>query len=292
MKLYKATITPISNFATALKGDTIFGQMCWAIRYKYGNDRLEEFLSNYDKEPFLVVSDGFVAGYLPKPTMPSFLLNENSEEKKENRKKVWLTLEELENSNFTNARTDKEVENISKNITTIRNSINYKTFTTDGDNFSPYGETEQILSKKDIYFLISDKFTLNELKESFELMSDIGYGKDSTIGKGRFEYSDFEEITLNNSSSTFMTISPTSLKNIKCKKVFYNPITKFGKHSGEISKNPFKKPIILADSGAVMIFNEKIEKSYIGNSITGISIDIKTVHQGYSIVIPIKEIER
>ena len=84
MRLYKTTITPISSFATPLKGDTLFGQICWAIRYIYKEDRLNSLLQNYDTEPFLIVSDGFASGYLPKPTLPSALLNESLKDKIKN----------------------------------------------------------------------------------------------------------------------------------------------------------------------------------------------------------------
>ena len=62
MKLYKTTITPLSSFGTTLKGDTIFGHICWAICLKNKN-RLNELLKGYEKEPFLVISDAFVSGY-------------------------------------------------------------------------------------------------------------------------------------------------------------------------------------------------------------------------------------
>ena len=154
MRLHKTTITPTSNFATPLQGDTIFGHICWAIQFKYGEDRLNELLKDYEKEPFLVVSDGFVSGFLPKPTMPSFLLGEDSDKKKENRKRVWLGFNDLIDANFTNAKTDKEVDNNDKTINLVRNSINYKTFKTDEKSFASYGVDEFCLSKKDIYFLL------------------------------------------------------------------------------------------------------------------------------------------
>ena len=81
MKLYKTTFTPTSNFATTLKGDTLFGQICWAIRYTFGNDKLS-FYSNYETSPFLIVSDGFTKGYIPKPSLPSNLLGEDNDLKK------------------------------------------------------------------------------------------------------------------------------------------------------------------------------------------------------------------
>jgi len=73
MKLYKTTIKANSNFATTLKGDTIFGQICWYIELLKKGE-LKKMLENYDKKPFLIVSDAFISGYLPKPKMPSHFL--------------------------------------------------------------------------------------------------------------------------------------------------------------------------------------------------------------------------
>lgn len=289
MKLYKTTITPTSNFATTLKGDTLFGQMCWAIRYKYGEKRLAKLLKDYENKPFLIVSDGFASGYLPKPSLPSILLGENSDEKKINRKKIWLTLEDLHNGNFLNAKTDAEINNSDFSNTVVKNSINYKTFTTEGNGFDPYGEDEYSISSKDIYFLIDEDFSLDELKECFQLLSKMGYGKNTTIGKGRFEFSEFEAIDVKTNSSVFMTLSPSSINNINCKNSYYEPFTRFGKHGANLAnKNPFKKPLLLADSGAVIVFEDSIDLKYIGKSIKGHSTHEETVHQGYSIVLSLK----
>ncbi len=293
MKLYKTTILPTSNFATTLKGDTIFGQICWSIRYTFGQERLEVLLNDYEKKPFLIISDGFVEGYLPKPKIPSELLGEDSNKKKENRKKIWLTLEELINGDFTSARKDEDI-NSDKAISTLHNSINYKTFrTSDDGDFAPYSENELILSKKDIYFLLDEnKFSLEELKQAFDLLSQNGFGKDTTIGKGRFEFGDFESVGILQTSKTFMTLSPFSPKDLVCDKIFYEPFTRFGKLGGARAfKNAFKKPILLADTASVIDFNEKKSIQYIGQAIKNISNTYQdTVHQGYSMVIPIKEL--
>ncbi|MCK9162441.1 MAG: hypothetical protein M0O97_06695 [Arcobacteraceae bacterium] len=294
MTLYKTTITPISNFATSLKGDTLFGQMCWAIRYTLGEAKLEELLSSYDESPFLIVSDGFAKNHLPKPTLPSYLLNENLENKKENRKKIWLSLSDLQNLNFINAKTDLEINNIKNRSLVVKNSINYKTFMTDNSGvFAPYSEEEISLSKTDIYFLLDKtKFSLEELQKSFLTLSKIGYGKNSSIGKGFFEFEEFKEVKIENiSTNIFMTLSPSSLENQDLKECFYEPFTRFGKHGAMLSNsNPFKKPILLANTGSVVMFERKENKQYIGKSIKGHSSFDKTVHQGYSILIPIKEL--
>lgn len=294
MTLYKTTINPISKFATTLKGDTIFGQLCWAIRYSFGETKLEELLSSYETSPFLIVSDGFAEDFLPKPTAPSFLLKENLETKKENRKKVWIKLEDLQNLEFHLAKTDEEILNIDKDYVVVKNSINYKTFTTDDSGaFSPYSLIEKSISKKDIYFLLDEsKFKLGELEKSFQLLSQMGFGKDSSIGKGFFDFSTFEKIEIGNiKTNSYITLSPSVLSNQDIKDSFYEPFTRFGKHSSSMEiKNIFKKPLLLANSGAIVVFENIIEKKYIGKAIKGHSNFQNTVHQGYSIVIPIKEL--
>ena len=291
MKLYKTTLIPTSNFATKLKGDTLFGQICWAIRFGFGEERLKELISTYDEKPFLVVSDPFAKGYLPKPTMPSIYLNEDATKKKENRKKIWLTLQELQNGKFNKAKTNEDINNTDTNEVIVKNAINYKTFTTTGDGFDPYGEDEFKIAPKDIYFLLDDNFALEELQSSLELVSQMGYGKDATIGKGRFTFTDLEEQNISNESKRFMALSPFTPSGMKCENLFYEPFTRFGKTgASRANTNAFKKPLLLADSGAVISYETKQNLQYIGSAIKNISTYKDIVHQGYSIVLPIKEL--
>ena len=291
MTLYKTTITPTSNFSTALKGDTLFGQMCWAVRFAFGNDRLNELLSDYNINPFLIVSDGFASGYLPKPTMPSLYLNEDRQKKNENRKKIWLTSKQLQSGEFNQAKTDKDIGNHDISKTVVRNSVNNKTSMTGGDGFDPYGEHEIFMSAKDIYFLIRDDFKLDELKQSLELVSGMGYGRDRSIGKGRFQIGSLEEMSFGNDSAAYMALGPFSPNGLECKDLFYEPFTRFGKSgASRANANPFKKPILLANSGAVVCFEDSKKIEYIGMAIRDISAYKDTVHQGYSIVVPIKEL--
>ena len=294
MKLYKTTLTPISNFATSLKGDTLFGQICWAIRYTFGEEKLETLLSNYELSPFLVVSDGFATGFVQKPSLSSSLLGEDGDKKKENRKKIWLTLKELQNGEFSKAKTDDEVGNKSNTVDTVKNSLNYKTFTTDDSGrFTPYSESESTISPKDVYFLVSDSFTIDELQSSLNTVSQMGFGKNASIGKGFFTLSGFEEIKLTQTSKTLMTLSPVVLEGQNIQKAYYEPFTRFGKHGADLAnKNPFKKPLLLANSGAIVVFDESYTMPYIGKAIKGHSTYQNTVHQGYAIVIPTKELNQ
>lgn len=291
MTLYKTTVTPRSNFATPLRGDTLFGQLCWAIRYAYSQEKLEQLLKNYESEPYCIVSDGFAPGFLPKPSLPSSLMNED-DDKKANRKKIWMSKEELLEGNFNKAKEDNEVyQKKDTEGIVVHNSINYQTFKT-GEGFDPYGLKEYALNPKDIYVLLDEtKLSKDEFYQAFELLSNMGYGQDSTIGKGRFEFSAFEQVRVQN-SNTVMALSPFSPQNLTCKDIFYTPFTRFGKKGGDrANQNPFKKPLLLADTGAVIVFDEIQTKGYIGKAIKGHTSHEDIVHQGYSIVLPIKDIE-
>lgn len=299
MNLYKAIITPKSSFLTTLKGDTLFGQICWAVRYIFGENRLNELLCDYDTKPFLVVSDGFVSGYLPKPHLPLSMLNEPNfdENKKQIRKKIWLNLTDLQNGNFKNAKTQSEVfgDKFTASQLVTKNSLNRKTFTTDDSGeFAPFVLEEfEIPEKMDIYLLLDEsKFGRDDLEQTLKFVGCMGYGKKSTIGKGRFEICKFSDVLdLQNGSKTFMTLSPVVLNcnEVKnAKECFYEPFTRFGKHGGELANtNPFKKPILMADCGAVVVYDSKQKIEFIGRGVREISSHKNSVAQGYAIVLPL-----
>jgi len=96
----------------------------------------------------------------------------------------------------------------------------------------------------------------------------------------------FEEVSVKKSSNAFMTLSPVVIDDENLKEFYYEPFTRFGKHGGALaSVNPFKSPILMADSGSVVVYEEICEKEYIGKAISGHSANANTVHQGYSILI-------
>ncbi len=65
MKLYRFTLTSQSAMGTPLVGDTLFGQLCWAVRNRFGEARLTALLEGYtEQRPFMVVSDAFPQNFL------------------------------------------------------------------------------------------------------------------------------------------------------------------------------------------------------------------------------------
>ena len=295
MTLYRTRLTPESGFVTPLRGDTLFGQLCWAIVHRQGATRLTELLSRYDEAPFVVVSDGFAPGHLPKPTLPSTLLGESPEDKKVNRKKVWLTPESLGTGSYTKAKTDKEAGYLEEEVLTLHNSLNYKTFRTDKGQFAPYGATEMEISERDLYLLIDESQTsVEEITDALELVGLGGFGKESGTGKGRFTVTDLIAVEFPIEGRSFMALSPVSLEDEKAEETWYQPFTRFGKHGDARAKRaPFKRPLLLADVGAVLQYAVRSVKPYLGKALRNVSsAHDDTVHQGYAIAIAIPEVKR
>jgi len=282
MKLYKVTINPTSSFATPLKGDTLFGSICWGIVYLYGEKKLEEMLKNYEQEPFLIVSDGFLKNHIIKPTFPKEILGETQEgKKKEYRKKVWVEIEDVLKGDFSRAKKESEVE-FKKSLFEVKNKINYKTFTT-GEGFGPFGvESVIYLKEVDIYMLINGYE--EEIKKAFKLLSKLGYGKDANLGKGKFEVVGWEEVEVRK-SEYFMALSDFIKSEVEGK-IYYDVVTKYPKTRGDLS-NPFKNPLLMAKVGAGIKLNKSDSLLYIGKGIRGFSNNEKIVHQGYAITFPI-----
>jgi len=123
-------------------------------------------------------------------------------------------------------------------------------------------------------------------------MGEYGYGKKSTIGKGRFVIAELEEVEVIAEAKTYMTLCPSKLDKEEVRELFYDTFVRFGKLGGSrAAKNAFKVPQLLADTAAVVCFDENKTIRYVGQSIRNISSQYKdAVQQGYAIVLPIKEL--
>jgi len=71
MASYKITWIPRSAYATPLQSDTIFGHLCWAVRYLFddGGHKLEEVLEELKQRSALLISSAFPKGQLPRPAL-------------------------------------------------------------------------------------------------------------------------------------------------------------------------------------------------------------------------------
>ena len=310
MKTLKITITPRTAFGTPPMGDTLFGQLCWALLRRFGEEKLANCLDGYtDGKPFLVVSDALPSGYIPRPHLPASLLqtgNLDPSQRKQLRKRQWMPLSDIHHPLNTWQERCQSSENLENGGTgqvfgAMHNTINRQTGTTGGDAaFAPYG-IEQLWyapdSRLDIYAILDSRLHESELTA---LLSDIGlhgFGRDASVGLGKFDINAVEAITLpsQQGSNAFLTLGGCSPQGqgFVSSRSFYQVFTRYGRHGevAAISGKPFKNPVLLARAGGVFHPESYQTRLFIGQGLGGKGEMSKliegTVQQGYAPLIGI-----
>lgn len=195
MPTYRITLRPLSALGTPLAGDTLFGQLCWTLRHQLGNAALTDLLAGYTQgQPFAVVSDALPNGHLPLPSLPSgaWQAAEGSD-RKVLKKKRWLPLSSMGIQLSTWQQ--KAVADAELGKTEVRaqphNTINRHTGTTGTGMFAPYTMGQTWLapgSLLDVTVVLDDaRLSLVQLQAAFTWMGQHGYGRDASIGLGKFE---------------------------------------------------------------------------------------------------------
>ena len=307
MNPYRLRITPRSAFGSKPMGDTLFGQLCWAVRNRHGEERLGDLLKDYTAgQPFAVVSDAFPAGYLPRPALPTHCFDLPDGDRKAVKKRAWLPVEkfgEPVQSWLTHCKAPAEIQGASpKAHPQPHNTLSRESGTTGTGEFAPYA-MEQLWygtgTLLDVYFLIDEtRLRADELKTLLEDIGAVGFGRDASIGLGKFSLEDMEPIALpcQGSADAFLALAPCAPQGLglEPKRSFYQPFTRFGRHGDigvHLNGGPFKAPVLLAQTGAVfppLPAGEGLVgvRGFIGQGLGGdgsLSKTIKeTVHQGYA----------
>lgn len=316
MRAYRAGLIPLTAFGTKPKGDTLFGQLCWAIRNRYGEDRLAALLRGYTEgEPSVVISDAFPAGFLPRPSLPGHYFEGAPEiDRKAAKKRAWLPLDQFQTPVASWLKYSLPSNEIPSGTVEEHpqphNTLNRNTGTTGEDQFAPYvmnqfwyGEmkmgdkpTAESLPpiKLEIYMVLDEsRLSPDELSQ---ILSDIGltgFGRDASIGLGKFSVGEMTAIDLpaQNFANAWLTLAPCAPQGLPWleDRCFYQPFTRFGRH-GDIGVHmpggPFKTPVLLADTGAVLTPAAYQDALFTGLGRGGndsLSKTIRgTVHQGYA----------
>ncbi len=226
MTTYRITWRCLAPYSTALQSDTIFGHICWAIRYLYGDVRLTKILEALASDPGCVCSNAFPVSKLPVPLLSlpkNYLKKWQSLIGKEtpDAEKEWITnhkilkeaslvsLEDLLSGDFDLMRFlfHRYEEKARKNKTSIKkdkqlvfhNTINRVTGTTEKDTASLYAEEVSYIDPYGIAgdvesipvqesYLDCDDSLLSsvELDQIFEYISISGFGKNKSTGRGHY----------------------------------------------------------------------------------------------------------
>lgn len=315
MQTLRFTFRPQTAFGTPLVGDTLFGQLCWGFAHRFGSDWLTERLQGYTEgNPFLVLSDAFPQGFLPLPTVPgTFWKPQDNFDRKVLKKKRWLPIMKMEASfpawqglAQSDAEVAKSILNkgdfpLQKLETQPHNTINRATSTTGEGQFAPYTQT-QIWFHPDLRFelyavLDETRVSAEELLATLTDMGQSGYGRDASIGLGKFEIerdTGFADLPHAPNPNAWLTLAPSAPQGLgfDATKSFYQPLTRFGRHGDAAvhSGNPFKRPLLLAKTGSVFAPANGVDnRSFLGQGLGNISSTRpEAVAQGYAPVVGIR----
>lgn len=299
MKTICFKLQPKTDFAGPIKGDTLFAKICCQIAELLGEEFLECLLADYKEgHPFLVVSDLFPDGYLPRATLPMecFGIMPSSGERKQFKQKQWIKVEDITkpvqkwHAYLTNVA-------FQKIDTRIHNAVNPKTGTVDGAKsdgkiYAPYAQKVIHYQMPLNVYMVYDETRISE-EEIEQMLKNIGkegIGRSATRGLGKFEVSEQYPVSfVNKPTHYYMTLAPSvpHQENVNASESYYKLFTRFGKQT--TSQNgvlPFKNPVLMADTGAVFCFNGS-KKDFMGCGLGKLSQDKKIVCQGYAPIIPL-----
>ncbi len=290
------TLCPRSAFGGPIKGDTLFGQLCWAARHRLGEQRLTELLDGYTRgRPFAVCSDAFPAGYLPRPTLPLHAFAPLAEvDRKAIKRRRWLPLSALGEPVaewLAHCRSDRQViashldkadgaHALAETHAQPHNSIDRLTGTTGGAAFAPYTQEQLWFAPSlllDLYLLIDPtRLTAVEARQLIEDIGRIGYGRDASIGLGKLELVGEPELlslpSQANANACF-TLAPVAPQGLgfRADASHYEVFTRFGRHGDRAvhTGRPFKAPVLLAQTGAVLSPVRLPEQPFIGQGLGG-----------------------
>jgi len=317
MRLLRFVLKPRTAFGSFVSGDTLFGQLCWGLRLKLGAAKLEELLEGYGQgRPFAVLSDAFPRGFLPLPTWPAYFWA--AQAKEEDRKKLkarrWLPLGDLNKKpeQWQEAALDDkaayaqgaEAPDPDAGFQPVtrhqpHNSLSRLSGTT-GEGFDPYSQIQiwfHPATRLDLYALLDEeRLETDVFLKVLDEIGAAGYGRDASQGLGKFEVPGPPESPSwpQAPASRFLTLAPSAPQGqgYDPEGSFYQVKTHFGRHgqAGALGPNPFKRPLLMAKTGAVFTLREKAARSWLGQGLTGVSpSEPRAVHQGYAPVFPLPD---
>lgn len=307
METYQFQLRPLSAFGTPLAGDTLFGQLCWAIRERFGEARLTDLLEGYTAgHPFLVVSDAFPAGWLPRPHIPDFLLGHDvtPELRKTAKQRVWLPADQAGLPLIDWMARAAALPTTRHSVIT-QNTINRLTGTTGSGPFAPRqisridlrGSTGSALSCELYCVLDTTRLALDDLTRTLTDIGQTGYGRDASTGLGKFAIGTTTAHQWPAAASRHaLALAPCAPDPaaLEAKSCFYQPLTRFGRHGNlaALTGQPFKRPVMTMRTAAFLTFANDTTPAFHGKGLGGTLQPLSTaipatVHQGYAPLVPL-----
>ncbi|TXL82056.1 hypothetical protein FHP25_03055 [Vineibacter terrae] len=274
--LYRVRLRLRAPLGTPLTSGTLFGHLCWAVLEREGDARLQRFLEDQNETPW-VVSDGFPAGLLPRPLLSPALrtpmptgaspsaVADAAAARKSQARRPWVKVEDFQairNGLNENALVPRlAIEPSSSSLADVRvahNRIDRRTGTTPkegglffvGEDWRFADEADGGL--RDVY--VRTPASADAVRNLFQSVGEMGYGRDATWGRGRFDVADVRRDAMLDSptGNRWLSLSHGVITD-GMRSPRYRLVTHFGKIGEGMARRgrrPWKRPILLARPGA------------------------------------------
>jgi CRISPR-associated protein Csm4 len=176
------------------------------------------------------------------------------------------------------------------------NSVNRLTGTTGGGAFAPYTQTQHWFGegvRLGCWLLYdSERLSADDLRGLLDDVGRSGYGRDASIGLGKFAVEEAAPDTLprQEGANACYTLAPCAPQGLGLdpKRSHYEVFTRFGRHGDNAVQTgrPFKAPVLLAQTAAVLLPPALPEQGFVGQGLGGYgtlsNAIAETVQQGYA----------
>ncbi|HPO09695.1 MAG TPA: hypothetical protein PLZ55_13560, partial [bacterium] len=309
MKIWRISIRPTSLQLTPWQADTLFGTLCWAFRFRHGENELKNFLEPFLKgEPPFLISDGIPTGYFPAPLFVQLLRTRDCADVEGYRRQKQLKrVSFLPETEFTKAcrgesiQVEEEGMNLIRPASQLHASINRLTGTTSSAMEDSGGNLFELHGwgtgheNQEISLYLADR-TGDQVGVIFDLLRDIeatGFGKKKSSGMGAFkiqgEPETWEPPSLNGKANGFVSLSGFVPARNNPTNGFWQIQVKHGKLGEAYATGgfPFKYPWIVLQPGSCFYIEEAPGEIY-GRMLCDISPEYPEVVQyAYAFPIPV-----
>ncbi|MDF9408704.1 hypothetical protein L7E55_10110 [Pelotomaculum isophthalicicum JI] len=293
METYRLKLRMKSGFISPLQADTIFGGLCWTIRYAEGNDSINSMLGDFRSDrPWFVLSNAFPGDLLPKPLMkikrplPATRDEQllQAREGKRLKKIEYLTPKEFISLISGSMPVIENREKPISQVSTLHNQINRISGST-ADGGQLFEQMESYINQKDennqeqdylsIYIKLREPGLRDWLLDQFRLLGQTGIGKRKSTGKGSFSVIEMEKCELFESikePNAYLSLSNFVPRQGDPTEGYYKTFVKYGKLGEEyaLSSYPFKHPLLMIRAGSVF-FTKGGVKPFYGQMVENIA---------------------
>jgi CRISPR-associated protein Csm4 len=323
METYRVRFRLHSAVLSPWQADTLFGHLCWTVRYHKGEDALADFLEPFKAgDPPFLLSNGFPGRLLPRPmpwpgdAPPAGTSTAEQRERmrgaKDRRRIRYVGLEDFDRiRRGEKIAVGLDVEDTATRIktrTVLKNQINRLTGTTSGPGEEEVGGNLFNLQETfffteggegttggeiSVYVQIRHSDWTDDVRTLFEQTAKAGFGAKKSTGYGKFTVKAFEPFAFEEveGANGFVTLSNFVPKAGDPSDGYYQLLLKYGKLGEEYArledKSPFKFPLIMFQAGAV--FRSNGAQPPYGRMVEKIhSQDRDIVQYGYAFDMPMK----